>query len=160
MHAFQMERKEGVTPSSPPQSLRFNTLKGSKRVKLNADLSQSGGSGRSKQTVNTDSLDLLASLLAARGDHRSESSSLSHEQTPLSSPPNESHIEGYINYLGIMNKEDTLNILLANGFTSHKVFKSSGLLRSEVRELGLTLGVVTVLFDNVAKYDQYLANNK
>ncbi|KNZ53309.1 hypothetical protein VP01_3282g1 [Puccinia sorghi] len=53
--------------------------------------------------------------------------------------------------------KDTLNKLLANGFNSHKVFKSPGLLRSVVRELALTLGVMTVLFDNVNKYDQYLA---
>ncbi|KNZ63776.1 hypothetical protein VP01_1101g4 [Puccinia sorghi] len=38
------------------------------------------------------------------------------------------------------------------------VFKSPGLLCSEVRELGLTLGVVKVLFDNVGKYDKYLAS--
>ncbi|KNZ53574.1 hypothetical protein VP01_319g5 [Puccinia sorghi] len=78
---------------------------------------------------------------------------------PLSSPPNHSDIKGYINFLGINNKEDTLNIILVNGFTYDKVFKSSGLLQSNVRELGLTLGVVTVLFDNVGKYDHYLAKH-
>jgi hypothetical protein len=80
-------------------------------------------------------------------------------ESTLSSPPNKSDIEGYIDFLGIQNrdKEYTLEILLANGFHSHKVFKSLGLARSEVKELGLTLGVVTMLFDNVAKYNQHLS---
>ncbi|KNZ48638.1 hypothetical protein VP01_551g4 [Puccinia sorghi] len=71
--------------------------------------------------------------------------------SPLSSPPNETHLKGHIDFLGIRNKEDTLSKLIANGFNSHKVFKSPGLLCSELRELGLNLGVVTVLFDNVGK---------
>ncbi|KNZ61576.1 hypothetical protein VP01_1383g9 [Puccinia sorghi] len=86
-------------------------------------------------------------------------SSTLHIEIPLSSPPNSSDIKGYINFLGINKKEDTLNILLENGFKSHKVFKLSGLLQFNVRELGLTLGVVTVHFDNVAKYNHYLANH-
>ncbi|KNZ51482.1 hypothetical protein VP01_3935g2 [Puccinia sorghi] len=104
----------------------------------------------SPNTVN-----LLARLLVKL----SNTQRTSHEycfETPLLSPTNECQIEGYIHFLGINNKEDTLNILIVNGFTSHKVSKALGVLQSDVREFGLTLGVVTVLFDNMAKYENYL----
>jgi hypothetical protein len=71
----------------------------------------------------------------------------------LSSPPNETNIDGYIDFLGIRDRDYTLELLLANGFHSHKVFKSNSLSCSEVKQIGLTLGVVTMLFENVAKYD-------
>ncbi|KNZ47589.1 hypothetical protein VP01_629g4 [Puccinia sorghi] len=77
---------------------------------------------------------------------------------PISLPPNEFHIEGYIDFLGIQYKENFLKKLIGNGFHSHKILKLAGLLRANVRGLGLTLGVVTVLFDNIHKYDQYLAS--
>ncbi|KNZ49679.1 hypothetical protein VP01_485g5 [Puccinia sorghi] len=54
--------------------------------------------------------------------------------------------------------ENVLNKLIANGFYLHKLFKSSGFLRANVRALGLTLGVVTVFFDNIHKYKRHLAN--
>ncbi|KNZ63009.1 hypothetical protein VP01_1199g2, partial [Puccinia sorghi] len=53
---------------------------------------------------------------------------------------------------------NVLNKLIANGFHFHKLFKSTGILRTDVRGLGLTLGVVTVWFDNVHKYQRHLAN--
>ncbi|KNZ47240.1 hypothetical protein VP01_657g8 [Puccinia sorghi] len=149
-----MERKEGVTPTSPPQLLFYLTLKGTKRAKVGVNDTPASSSGSGHINLNTSGVELLAGLLA--GHHKNRLQSKSRLQTPLSSPPNKSHIKGYINFLGISNKEDPLNILLANGFTSHKVFKLSGLFR----ELGLTLGVIMVLFDNVAKYDHYLANHK
>ncbi|PLW17871.1 hypothetical protein PCASD_19677, partial [Puccinia coronata f. sp. avenae] len=73
---------------------------------------------------------------------------------------NKTNMYDYINFLGIRNSEYTLMILLANGFHLHELFKSPALSRSVVRELGLTLGVVTMLFSNVARYNQYLRSQK
>ncbi|KNZ56822.1 hypothetical protein VP01_230g10 [Puccinia sorghi] len=72
--------------------------------------------------------------------------------------PKYCQLSGYINFLGICDKENVLNKLIANGFHLHKLFKSTCLLRTNVRGLGLILGVVTVLFDNVNKYEHHLAN--
>ncbi|KNZ48641.1 hypothetical protein VP01_551g7, partial [Puccinia sorghi] len=130
-----MEQTPGVTPKSPPQLLPYITLKGAKQAKMNelAPDPSPGGSG-----ANT--------IMPAQHQARLNVNS------PLSSPPNETHLKGHIDFLGIRNKEDTLSKLIANGFNSHKVFKSPGLLCSELRELGLNLGVVTVLFDNVGNF--------
>ncbi|PLW51085.1 hypothetical protein PCASD_02411 [Puccinia coronata f. sp. avenae] len=110
----------------------------------------------STSAVNDLNIQLLAALLGGRkqGDMTPTISRTGCNST-LSSPPNEANIEGYIDFLGIsyQDKEYTLEILLANGFHSHKVFKSVGLARLEVKELGLTRGVLTMLFDNVSKYD-------
>ncbi|KNZ62920.1 hypothetical protein VP01_1207g3 [Puccinia sorghi] len=60
-------------------------------------------------------------------------------EAPIASPPKKYDIEDYLDFLGIRYKEHTLEILLKNGFHSHK-------------DLGITLGLVTRLFDNVLKY--------
>ncbi|KNZ61235.1 hypothetical protein VP01_1430g2 [Puccinia sorghi] len=121
---------------------------GTKQARVGVNDTSASGSGSGHINLNMSGVELLAGLLAGHRKNRLQSTS--HTRTPLSSPPNKSHIEGYVNFLGITNKHDTLNILLEYGFTSHKVLKLSGLLQSDVRELGLTLGVVMVLFDNVA----------
>ncbi|PLW06287.1 hypothetical protein PCASD_26816 [Puccinia coronata f. sp. avenae] len=151
-----VDRKDGVTTTSPPCTLHYINLSKAPHEQL--------GTGSIAPTsnflVNDSNIQLLAALLAGRTQNEmSPTISGTGAESTLSSPPNESDIEGYIDFLGIQNrdKEYTLEILLANGFHSHKVFKSSGLACSEVKELGLTLGVVTMLFDNVAKYDQHLS---
>ncbi|KNZ57428.1 hypothetical protein VP01_2161g4 [Puccinia sorghi] len=113
------------------------------KVLIDLDSPSDGKEGGTKLDALPTETEFLVSLLAGRRNNRLASQDHSDNKTTLSSPPNESHIKGYIQFLGINNKKDTFNILLAN----------------EVRELGLTLGV-TVLFDNVAKYDQYLASQK
>ncbi|KNZ55324.1 hypothetical protein VP01_2710g4 [Puccinia sorghi] len=69
----------------------------------------------------------------------------------------QSDIEDYLEFLGIHNKAQTLEILLEDGFHSHKVFKSPGLSQSDVKALGITLGVVTLLFENVLKSNMSIA---
>ncbi|PLW29313.1 hypothetical protein PCASD_23585 [Puccinia coronata f. sp. avenae] len=131
---------DGVSITSPPCTLAYINL--------------------SKAKLNDLNIQFLAAILGGRnqGDMTPTISRTGCDLT-LSSPPNKADIEGYIDFLGIRNqdKEYTLEILLANGFHSHKVFKLVGLARSEVKELVLTLGVVTMLFDNVSKYDQHLS---
>jgi hypothetical protein len=73
---------------------------------------------------------------------------------------NKTNMHDYINFLGIHNSKYTLMILLANGFHLHKLFKSPALSCLVVRELGLTLGVVNMLFLNVARYNQYLCSQQ
>ncbi|KNZ63347.1 hypothetical protein VP01_1156g4 [Puccinia sorghi] len=88
---------------------------------------------------------------------------LTRSHTKHQSPPppsNKSHIKGYIDFLGIHKREHTINICLINEFHPHQVFKLSGLVRSEVKALDLTLSLGTMLFDNIAKYKCALANRK
>ncbi|PLW16236.1 hypothetical protein PCASD_18108 [Puccinia coronata f. sp. avenae] len=85
----------------------------------------SGASG-SNSLLNSSNIHLLAELLTARN---SSNPVIRKEPTEsqLSSPPNESHIQGYLDFLGVRNKTRTLEVLEANGFHSHKIFNSPGL---------------------------------
>ncbi|KNZ52103.1 hypothetical protein VP01_3696g1 [Puccinia sorghi] len=109
----QMARKEGVSHTSPPSSLPYFTLKGSKKAQID------------------------------------NSAGLYHE----------CNIKGYVSFLGIPDKENVIEKLMVNGFHSHQVFKSTGILCADVRGLGLTLGVLTLLFDNVSN-DRYLVSTR
>jgi len=155
-----MERKEAVTPRSPPSSLPYITLKGSKRAQINngTPLPKTTTSGSTSNTFANDQLGFMVNLLTgnqAKTDHFQSSLAVTS-----SSLPNKCNIEGYVTFLGIRDQENVVDKLMANGFHSHKVFKSPGLLRADVRGLGLTLGVVTLLFDNVNKYDRYLSSTR
>ena len=138
---------------SPPTSLKFLNLSSAKRARLSDTTSRTDSSSN----TNVSSLQVLLDLLAARESPTRFTREQSSESS-VSSPPNDSNIEGYIDFLGIRDREHTLDILLTNGFHTYKVFKSRGLARSDVKALGLTLGVVTMLFDNVAKYERALAS--
>ncbi|PLW15405.1 hypothetical protein PCASD_20311 [Puccinia coronata f. sp. avenae] len=148
-----IKQKDGVSLESPPSSLKYIMLSPAKR----AALDNSSVAGTSTSTVTNSNIQLIAQLLAGRNQMTPTISGRS--DSVMSSPPNKSHIKGYLDFLGVRDKECTLEILSANGFHLHKTFKSTGLLRLEVKDLGLSLGVVTMLFDNATKYNHHLAAN-
>ncbi|PLW48536.1 hypothetical protein PCANC_12183 [Puccinia coronata f. sp. avenae] len=144
-----MARKEGVSAKTPPSSLVYRTLSPAKR----AQIAPGGLDGSNSNAITPSNFDLLSTLFASRQYHTTRAEELSDRS--LSPPPDEPDMEGYLYFLKIRNKEDVLEKLLANGFDSHKLFKSAGLLQSEVKDLGIPLGVVTALFDNVSKYTRF-----
>jgi hypothetical protein len=153
---FQVDQKDRVRINSPPCTLAYINLSEAKYVQLSGESIAT----TSTSAVNNSNIQLLAELLGGRnrGDMTPTISRTGCNST-LSSPPNEFDIKGYIDFLGIRNqdKEYTLEILLPNGFHLHKVFKLAGLACLELKEIGLTLGVVTMLFDNMSKYEQHLS---
>jgi hypothetical protein len=151
----QVERKDDIRLKSPPNLLRFLRISAAKQSRLSNELDASALTA-STSVVNESNLQLISKLLASRNTLYTKRPSINSEEAPntaMSSPPNKTNINFYIDFLGIRNREYTLELLLANGFHSHKVFKSTTLSCSKVKEIGLTLGVVTMLFENVAKYD-------
>lgn len=73
----------------------------------------------------------------------------------------ESPIIDYLNFLRLSKINKVHDILSANDINSHKIFAgSSSLDQKEVLSLGLALGVITQLFDNVSKLEKHLARNK
>ncbi|KNZ64226.1 hypothetical protein VP01_1052g2 [Puccinia sorghi] len=148
-----------VSPTSPPSSIPYLTLKGAKKDRINNSTPPKATTTAStSNTFTNDQLGFLVSLLT--GNHAEPDGRHSSPAVIPSSPPDECDIEGYVSFLGIRDKENIFKKLMANGFHSNKVFKSPGLLCADVRGLGLTLGVVTLHFDNVSKYDHYLALNR
>ncbi|KNZ46020.1 hypothetical protein VP01_761g6 [Puccinia sorghi] len=85
----------------------------------------------STTNVNSSSLKILFDLLASNDSHNNLTQEESTESTVLL-PLNRSNIEGYIDYLGIRDHKHTIDILMTNGFHSHKVFKSSGKSRCQI----------------------------
>ncbi|KAA1124390.1 hypothetical protein PGTUg99_030014 [Puccinia graminis f. sp. tritici] len=107
-----------------------------------------------EQTIGNDNINLLGQILAAIQNNAG--TPIKHHAMPTSSPPNESDIEAYLDFISVRNKEEVLKVLRANDLTSHKIFKG-GLPHKDVLDLGLTLGTVTKLFENAAKFDRHLA---
>ncbi|KAH9469743.1 hypothetical protein MJO29_003893 [Puccinia striiformis f. sp. tritici] len=141
-----MDRKEGVGIQSPPSSLPYLVVNSSKRSKL-------------ERTVGTDNIsNFLAQLLAAaQGGGNPPSNHF--DRPPLQSPPNESDIEVYLEWVGVRDKDAVLEILVANDIFCHKMFRPSGALtRKDLLDLGLTVGNVSLLIDNLDKYDQFLSS--
>ncbi|KNZ47045.1 hypothetical protein VP01_6720g1 [Puccinia sorghi] len=66
----------------------------------------------------------------------------------------------YLKFLRLARLDKVHDILTPNDIDSHKIFAStSSLDQKEVLSLGLTLGVVTKLFDNVVRFDKYISRN-
>ncbi|KAA1136425.1 hypothetical protein PGTUg99_031244 [Puccinia graminis f. sp. tritici] len=75
-------------------------------------------------------------------------------------PDSEAAIVDYLCFLNIRNLDSVLDVLTSNDIHSHKMFRAgSSLGRQEVLNLGLTFGVVTALYDNVARFDRFLSNS-
>ncbi|KAA1083230.1 hypothetical protein PGTUg99_014766 [Puccinia graminis f. sp. tritici] len=69
-------------------------------------------------------------------------------------------IVDYLHFLKVRNLDRVLDVLTASDIHSHKFFRAgSSLAREEVLSLGLTVGVVTALYDNVSKYERFLINS-
>ncbi|KAA1072105.1 hypothetical protein PGT21_027909 [Puccinia graminis f. sp. tritici] len=66
----------------------------------------------------------------------------------------------YVKFIGFRNQENVIELLVNNDMTSYKIFKSRNLDRSWLLGLGLTVGVVTQLFDNVSRFERQLAKKK
>ena len=80
---------------------------------------------------------------------------LDHDPHALVAPP----IINYLQFLNLWEIGTVHKILIANNIISHNFFwRGSSLVQAEVSGLGLTLGVVTALFDNVSRYDLYLSH--
>ncbi|EHS64527.1 uncharacterized protein PGTG_22315 [Puccinia graminis f. sp. tritici CRL 75-36-700-3] len=72
----------------------------------------------------------------------------------------ETPIVEYLRFLNVQNLDRVVDVLMANDTHSHKLFwPGLSLARPEVLSLGLTIGVVTALYDNTAKYEQFLINS-
>ncbi|POV95115.1 hypothetical protein PSTT_16450, partial [Puccinia striiformis] len=122
-----------------------------------------GGQLLKAQQVRADRWDgqhsnFLAQLLAAaQGGGNPPSNHF--DRPPLQSPPNESDIEVYLEWVGVRDKDAVLEILVANDIFCHKMFRPSGALtRKDLLDLGLTVGNVSLLIDNLDKYDQFLSS--
>ncbi|KNZ56009.1 hypothetical protein VP01_251g1 [Puccinia sorghi] len=82
-------------------------------------LSDVNSSNELTTNVNLSSLKILLDLLASNDSHNHLTQEKYLESTVLL-PPNESNIKGYIDYLGIDDRKHTIDILMNNGFHSHK----------------------------------------
>ncbi|KAA1096631.1 hypothetical protein PGT21_023416 [Puccinia graminis f. sp. tritici] len=153
---------EGVDMDTPPRSLPYESLQATRRKKAQV-VPPVGGHAPGQapgQMPSMMEIIALADALNARrskGDIEAILSSPGHSLDPDEDPP----MADYLTFLGkkLVNPDAVLEILISNKMMSHKTF-AGGLRRSDVCGLGLSMGAVTCLFDNVARYDRYLAAKK
>ncbi|KAA1135078.1 hypothetical protein PGTUg99_002350 [Puccinia graminis f. sp. tritici] len=72
-------------------------------------------------------------------------------------PGKEVGICEYIDFIGLRNGDEVVDLLIKNDLQDFKIFWSRNLDRPALRGLGLTLGVVTQLCDYVSKFERHLA---
>jgi hypothetical protein len=99
--------------------------------------------------------DLLTKLLELAGDTRRGTSPAEFPET--ASPPSEPNIEEYVDFVGVRNRNEVLRILFQHDITRHTTFKSAGVTRRDIIDLGISLGNTTLLFDNATRFDRHLA---
>ncbi|EFP83787.1 uncharacterized protein PGTG_09500 [Puccinia graminis f. sp. tritici CRL 75-36-700-3] len=153
---------DGVDMDTPPRSLPYESLQANRRKKARV-VPPVGGHAPGQapgQMPSMMEIIALADALNARrgkGDIEAIPSSPGHSHDPDEDPP----MADYLAFLGkkLVNTDAVLEILISNEMMSHKSF-AGGLKRSDVCGLGLSMGAVTCLFDNVARYDRYLAAKK
>ncbi|KAA1096432.1 hypothetical protein PGT21_016689 [Puccinia graminis f. sp. tritici] len=143
----------GVTIDSPPSSLKFETRASSSKRKRGSKsgVAHQGKGGHPHHGHHGHNGSHCCS------HHQGYPSSVTSEGTPA---PDDTDMRQYVKFIGFRNQENVIELLVNNDMTSYKIFKSRNLDRSLLLGLGLTVGVVTQLFDNVSRFERKLAKNK
>ncbi|KNZ44194.1 hypothetical protein VP01_941g14 [Puccinia sorghi] len=144
--------KSGVEIQAPPKSLRYKCCHSSSKRKKISHSSQDPGTSLAK---------MFADVIAGTSGTKDSNGNLpSSSEAGLYHSEVEIPIINYLKFLRLARLNEVHDILTSNDIHSHKIFSpNSSLDRKEVLILGLTLGVVTKLFDNVVRFDKYLSRN-
>ncbi|OAV91510.1 hypothetical protein PTTG_27930 [Puccinia triticina 1-1 BBBD Race 1] len=142
----------GVNIASPPQSLLPYRVQGAKKQKVEPKPANDKSSTLCRLLMDTISSNVSHSV----APHPAPTSDgVEYDPQAPEAPP----ILGYFEFLRLRKIDAVHETLLANGIISHRFFRrGSSLARSKVSDLGLNLGVVTALFDNVSQYERHLAH--
>ncbi|PLW46942.1 hypothetical protein PCASD_08112 [Puccinia coronata f. sp. avenae] len=141
-----------VTYSSLPKSLKFKKLSSKKRKSPpdNAKL---------REALNS-YFQSCSMAVPARGHGSSDYQSNSDSSFSSTPKDENSCIKDYLKFIGLKDQLKVAQILSDADIHSHKQFKSNNLDWNELNKLGLTIGVVAQLVNNVGKYDCPLAKSK
>ncbi|KAI9602399.1 hypothetical protein H4Q26_001688 [Puccinia striiformis f. sp. tritici PST-130] len=152
-----VDRKDGVDMKSPPASPPWETL-GKQRKTVSAQPPQEYSDSQTTRQVLRQ---LLADVVAE------PTATLTEPQTAGNFTLTNvvaGRIVGtvpmvkYLEFLGIYDLHKVLGLLTKEDIVSHTLFRSPALVRKDVRNLGISLGTVTSLFNNVYLFDEYLAS--
>ncbi|KAI7952320.1 hypothetical protein MJO29_007951 [Puccinia striiformis f. sp. tritici] len=152
-----VDRKDGVDMKSPPASPPWETL-GKQRKTVSAQPPQEYSDSQTTRQVLRQ---LLADVVAE------PTATLTEPQTAGNFTLTNvvaGRIVGtvpmvkYLEFLGIPDLHKVLGLLTKEDIVSHTLFRSPALVRKDVRNLGISLGTVTSLFNNVYLFDEYLAS--
>ncbi|PLW07463.1 hypothetical protein PCASD_21072 [Puccinia coronata f. sp. avenae] len=98
------------------------------------------------------------------GNHElsSSSSDASSSQDDGTAEVGISAIKDYVNFIGLKNSEgDQLaKLLFTHHITSYKMFKSKNLDRKHLFDLGLTIGIIAKLYNNIGKFRRHLSKKR
>ncbi|WAR53310.1 hypothetical protein PtB15_2B741 [Puccinia triticina] len=140
-----IQSERGVSLQSPPKVLRYESVSAN-QISSKAKAQAIGGSQPN------------CGGCCSSSHHQNKS------QAPVSSdgprPGPNAGIREYVEFIGLREASKVIDILVENDMINYKSFRSSNLDRAELRGLGLTIGVVTELADNVGKFERHLAHQE
>ncbi|KAA1066927.1 hypothetical protein PGT21_012427 [Puccinia graminis f. sp. tritici] len=153
---------EGVNMDTPPPGLHYESLQATRRKKAQVvaplpDQPPPQAPGQNPSMIDVIALADAINARRSKGDVDVAPSSPGHSHCPDDDPP----MAEYLAFLGkkLVNPDAVLETLISNEMMTHKTF-AGGLKRADVCGLGLSMGAVTCLFDNVARYDCHLAKKR
>ncbi|WAR54369.1 hypothetical protein PtB15_3B883 [Puccinia triticina] len=149
-----LARMAGVSLLSPPSDLVFRTV-------TKKPVAPAPPAGSQTHDLSVISTAVTVLLEKAVEEHRPPQSADTSESNPRCLSPDilRTHTIGdYLAFIGCDSTEveDLTNILKPNGFNSYKNFGSSHLDNDSLQKLGLSLGIVIRLLDNVANFSRHL----
>ncbi|KAH9467680.1 hypothetical protein MJO29_006100 [Puccinia striiformis f. sp. tritici] len=140
-----VDRVSGVSDTSPPKSLKWETLPApTKKQRSGIPLLQ----------VASDDVPVsqseVANLMTELISERNNKEMLMEAASFVANHP---MIE-YLKFLALQNVDAVHKVLIDNSMLYHSIFaKGNPLERGKLHSLGLDLGVATALFDGVARFE-------
>ncbi|WAQ82431.1 hypothetical protein PtA15_2A748 [Puccinia triticina] len=147
---LMIQSKRGVSLQSPPNELRYEKVS-AKRNSSKANAAAIRGGAQSNCGGCCNSLQHQHQTLA----HNPVSS-----DGPCPQPGPNAGIDKYVKFIGLRQPARISEILVENDMTNYKTFRSQNLDKNLLKDIGLTVGVVTQLVDNVPKFERHLARQE
>ncbi|PLW34570.1 hypothetical protein PCANC_19832 [Puccinia coronata f. sp. avenae] len=150
---------DGVTYQSPPSSIKFDSLSKKRKTSDNPELTQALDNYFRSHPIGHS---MSGGFGAGNHELSSSSSDASSSQDDGTAEVGISAIKDYVNFIGLKNSEgDQLaKLLFTHHITSYKMFKSKNLNRKHLFDLGLTIGIITKLYDNIGKFRRHLSKKR
>ncbi|PLW24198.1 hypothetical protein PCASD_09693 [Puccinia coronata f. sp. avenae] len=150
---------DGVTYQSLPSSIKFDSLSKKRKTSDNPELTQALDNYFRSHPIGHS---MSGGFGAGNHELSSSSSDASSSQDDGTAEVGISAIKDYVNFIGLKNsKGDQLaKLLFTHHITSYKMFKSKNLDRKHLFGLGLTIGIIAKLYNNIGKFRRHLSKKR
>lgn len=145
-----IQSKRGVSLQSPPNELRYEKVSAKRNSsKANAAAIRGGAQSNCGGCCNS-----------SQHQHQTLAHNPVSSDGPCPQPGPNAGIDKYVKFIGLRQPARISEILVENDMTNYKTFRSQNLDKNLLKDIGLTVGVVTQLVDNVPKFERHLARQE